>query len=730
MKKKKSLLALGATLLMLAGCQNIPLEDSSSKEATSDSLSLEKGELSVETSAVFYQYDVVSYRDFSARNKITGEAVTDFSLFLNDEELVDEKSRIVSFGTIEITVKANGFLDTQIKINVKKSSSFEEKLLISELPHKLTYEKGERFDSSGLGVSYSLSYRRQNRESVSELEPCSSYSIKIDGVTVENYLFDSDTQTLKYALVEANGLNGESVVASIALTQNGSDVRAKFINPNEQYVWTREAKSMRVEFKNANRQTEKAYYSPDEVNLDFNLNQFSERDASNFRQTPSLGEVPLLVVPVVLNGFEKEATEENRQKIEHAFFSESGDSIPTNSLASYYDYSSFHKLKFTGEVTPYFNPSKEGYLGYSDPYSFTLDTPESIASDALKWAKEKLNISLDDYDGDDDGYVDSVWLIYLENTDTPLTSYVNAFWPFTSASLNAPGTKENPSLNVYGWAGSSHLWGNLADKKLLEKQGADPHVLCHETGHMLGLRDYYSYSSSTSADQSYSPLGKLDMMDGNVGDHNPYSKMLLGWIKPYVVLGDCSIEIPSSQVENSFFLLPYDEKTYRQDKQGRIIVNPFDEYLVLDYYSYENLYKDTYERSGASYSFPLTKGGRLYHVDARALIYRNDKFTLPSDPDSILDSNVALYRCISNSQAGDRAESNYSSQIKDYFDEVRLISKDNRLVNGSTNTPTSESFFQSGDSFSLKDYESQFHYNGKFDNEKTFSTTFTITSLA
>ena len=119
MKKKKSLLALGATLLMLTGCQNIPLEDSSSKEVTSDSLSLEKGELSVKTSAVFYQYDTVSYHDFSVHSKTTGEAITDFSLFLNDEELVNEKSRIVSFGTVELTVKANGFLDTQIKINVK-----------------------------------------------------------------------------------------------------------------------------------------------------------------------------------------------------------------------------------------------------------------------------------------------------------------------------------------------------------------------------------------------------------------------------------------------------------------------------------------------------------------------------------------------------------------------------------------------------------------------------------
>lgn len=219
-------------------------------------------------------------------------------------------------------------------------------------------------------------------------------------------------------------------------------------------------------------------------------------------------------------------------------------------------------------------------------------------------------------------------------------------------------------------------------------------------------------------------------MDGNVGNHNPYSKMLLGWIKPYVVLGDCSIEIPSSQVENILFLLPYDGKTYGKDEEGRIVLNPFDEYLVLDYYSPENLYKDVYGRNGSSYVYPSAKGGRLYHIDARALIYSNGQYTLPSDPDSILDSHELFYRCISNSQAGERAESNYSKQIKDYFDEVRLISKDNRLVDGSLNKPSNDSFFQAGDSFSLKDYGNQFHYGGKFDNEKSFSTEFAITSLA
>ncbi len=132
----------------------------------------------------------------------------------------------------------------------------------------------------------------------------------------------------------------------------------------------------------------------------------------------------------------------------------------------------------------------------------------------------------------------------------------------------------------------------------------------------------------------------------------------------------------------------------------------------------------------STFQYPNAEGGRLYHVDARALIYSNGKFSLPSNPDEIIDSSDLLYRGISNSQAGERAESNYCSQIKDYFDEIRWISKDKKLIDGGVNAPTENIFFEQGDKFSLKEYGTQFYYDGKFDNEEEFSTTFETTSLS
>ena len=62
----------------------------------------------------------------------------------------------------------------------------------------------------------------------------------------------------------------------------------------------------------------------------------------------------------------------------------------------------------------------------------------------------------------------------------------------------------------------------------------DPIVVIHETGHALGLPDYYDYDDTVGPRGG---VGGLDMMDGNWGDHNCFSKFLLDWMTPTVVSG-------------------------------------------------------------------------------------------------------------------------------------------------------------------------------------------------
>ena len=52
----------------------------------------------------------------------------------------------------------------------------------------------------------------------------------------------------------------------------------------------------------------------------------------------------------------------------------------------------------------------------------------------------------------------------------------------------------------------------------------DSTVYIHETGHLLGLDDYYDYNDDIGPRGG---IGKTDMMENNIGDHSSLSKILL-----------------------------------------------------------------------------------------------------------------------------------------------------------------------------------------------------------
>ena len=115
------------------------------------------------------------------------------------------------------------------------------------------------------------------------------------------------------------------------------------------------------------------------------------------------------------------------------------------------------------------------------------------------------------------------------------------FWDYeaaTDASYSAPVGY------AYSWASYEFLYEGYG------RSSVDAHTFVHETGHLLGLNDYYDTSGSTS------PTGYVDMMDANIIDHCAYTKFSLGWISPYVVTGEGSITIGNLAEAGDAVLIP------------------------------------------------------------------------------------------------------------------------------------------------------------------------------
>jgi len=254
-----------------------------------------------------------------------------------------------------------------------------------------------------------------------------------------------------------------------------------------------------------------------------------------------------------------------------------GDFFPYESLANYYDRSSYGQLTITGNV-----------LGWYDAGVPRASIPETNADrrelikDALDYF-DSLGHDFSQYDNDGDGKIDYIIFLWAG----PNSGWGGFWWSYKSTFTDYAYTIDGKMLDVFSWNWETYYELPDPPAKL------NPKTLIHETGHALGLPDYYDYDDSVGPDGG---VGGLDMMDSSQGDHNAFSKFLLGWITPDVYFsGTNSISLAASH-----------------DSSDAAIVMP-EASLGKDYYEYfivQNRAQD-----GNDSNFP-GEGLTIWHVDS------------------------------------------------------------------------------------------------------------------
>lgn len=416
------------------------------------------------------------------------------------------------------------------------------------------------------------------------------------------------------------------------------------------------------------------FYKPESYRMNYEeIYQDFPYESDRMINFPHTGDAKLLVVPISFANYTCSKThlgcKDTRVQIQNAFFGKESHTMG-ESVASYYAKSSFGKLRITGEVTPWYESS---YRLEEIKTDVSYRLLSQLLTDAITWVKSKVDISI--YDQNQDGFIDSACFIYT----APYEEDTN-LWAFQS-SLNATSNIASPNVKNFLWASCSFM--NLTNA--FSKPDARTYI--HETGHLLGLDDYYPTDNS-----SYFPLGKSDMMDLNIGDHNVFSKMLLNWTRPYVVTGDCEISILPSYQNGDCILV----KTGWNE-------TAMDEYLLLEFYTPKGLYA---QDSRLTFSYgnekihPLTKSGiKIYHVDARVGHY----MTFSAQPFIGYDSEETRQRVEELHQQGQRtyrkiANHNTASLSPDQNYLITLLEPDGSTFN--RNAASNQSLFQSGDSLS------------------------------
>ncbi len=261
------------------------------------------------------------------------------------------------------------------------------------------------------------------------------------------------------------------------------------------------------------------------------------------------------------------------------------------SLNSYYEASSYGKLKLDITVNDEWFYDKE--ITSASLNKMDIDYKNGISNIdpntfLLTRVLDKYNQKFDykKFDSNNDQFIDAVWFVY----DTPVDfTGESMYWAYCAQSYEwYDETKPNGMDNTkardgvyamyYAWAGIDFMNPN-ANMANYPTAGikVDAHTFIHETGHLMGLDDYYDYNYNQG---SNSGLYGADMMDANIGDHGVINKLLLDWIDPIEITGrgEISLDLASFTTSGEAIIIA--------DHQ---LDNIYDTYYLIEYYTNDGL---------------------------------------------------------------------------------------------------------------------------------------------
>lgn len=288
-----------------------------------------------------------------------------------------------------------------------------------------------------------------------------------------------------------------------------------------------------------------------------------------------------------------------------------GGSFPYEDLSSYYRRSSYGRLSISGDAFDY--TALHARSHYDD---------DVLALFAEAMSALDAQIDYSDYDANADGYIDAVYLHFAGGD----TGWMSTWWSITQT-----------------WGDTGTEFDGVKPSKVvtLHLPSDDPFAaatVIHETGHVLGLPDYYSASTQTGGASWPSGIMGSDMMMDNVGDHNGFSKWLLGWLDEdevtrveassagIVVSRGGEVVERVSPGDDGASALQLSLASYTDDDPARtggiIVLSNEDEGMFSDYYV---LQYDTFAGNQSLYLPPVSEdaepqaipnGFRMYRVMA------------------------------------------------------------------------------------------------------------------
>ncbi len=344
----------------------------------------------------------------------------------------------------------------------------------------------------------------------------------------------------------------------VVKTQPDGSTITVFVHGDEYFHYFTLADGTRVE-KNA-----EGYYvsvpalSEEEIIVHRNASPMMRRaNSSQPNKTTSSGSCPPRGLIILVNFSDVKMQGENTQE---AFAQMLGGETYTYNGVSYGSAKKYFSDQSYGKYVPEFDVvgpvtlSKDmAYYGANDAAGVDMHRPEMV-NEACSIANADFGADFSRYDGDNDGNVDFVFLIYAGYAEAQGAD-ANTIWPhqWDLYSGGIPASdREYDGKYVLSYACSSELQGYSGTTR----DGIG--TFCHEFSHVLGLPDLYATNGS-----AHKTLGYWDVMDsGNYNNngytppsYSAYERFVLGWLKPTILNAAQAVTLKDLQSNEQAYLI-------------------------------------------------------------------------------------------------------------------------------------------------------------------------------
>lgn len=287
------------------------------------------------------------------------------------------------------------------------------------------------------------------------------------------------------------------------------------------------------------------------------------------------------------------------------------DNGATGSVSDYFRDQSYDQFRLTFDVVgPVQAQHDYAYYGdnkdWGEPTGWFDQNVGELVEEACRGVADKVRFA--DYDWDDDGEVEEVYILYAGHGENDYWSKDSTvIWPHMGRlSVDWEGYEnglvlQDVRIDTYACSNEISRSGGLAGMG----------TICHEFSHCLGLPDLYNTEEGTSV------LGRYDLMDqGNYNGnswcpvgYSSYERYACGWLSPVTV----------DELDQVELLLPL----HRSPDVRICRISPkANDYYLIEY------------REQASWDRYIPKSGFLaWHIDYDEEAWQTN--TVNNDPDHL-----------------------------------------------------------------------------------------------